>query len=76
MRASEPLAYTPHQFHALHPDECFVCRGAFLLDTRTHEETGARTCSPLCSTRYQRWWLRKRSHLRAVASPADDAEAR
>ena len=40
----------------------------------THEETGARTRSPLCVTLYERWWLRKRPHLRAVPSAPNDAE--
>jgi hypothetical protein len=48
MLADGRLACTPRQYHAAHPDECFVCRRAFRQDiTCTHEETGARTCSPM-----------------------------
>jgi hypothetical protein len=77
MRAHGPLACTPRQYHAAHPDKCFVCRRTFAKGiTCTHEETGARTCSPLCVTVYERWWLRKRPDAQAVAPASYDAEAR
>ena len=77
MLSDGQVACTPRQYHAAHPDQCFVCRRPFQQGiTCTHEETGARTCSPLCFTRYERWWLRKRPHLHAVAPVPNDAEAR
>jgi len=75
MRTHARLACTPRQYHAAPPHECIVCRLPFLDGAIcTHEETGARTCSALCFTRYQRWWLRPRP--RAAAVPPHDAEAR
>jgi hypothetical protein len=77
MLANGRLVCTPRQYHAAHPDECFVCRRAFRQDiTCTHEETGARTCSPMCFTLYQRWWLRTERSVGAVASAPNGAEAR
>jgi hypothetical protein len=71
------LAYDARKYHAAHPNQCFVCRRTFVQGiTCTHEETGARTCGPLCSTLYQRWWFRKRPHVQPVASTPSDAEAR
>jgi hypothetical protein len=71
------LACNARQYHAAHPDQCFVCRRTFVQGiVSTHEEIGARTCSPLCFTVYQRWWLRRRPHLHAVASPPIDTEGR
>jgi hypothetical protein len=55
---------------ALYADARF-CRAS----SAPHEETGSRTCSPLCFKLYQRWWLRKRPHVQAVASAPNDAEA-
>ena len=75
MRSHGRNGWTPHQYHARHPYQCFVCQGA--LDkgsTYTHEETGARTCSPLRFTTYERWWLRKKPHVDPPApSPLDIA---
>jgi hypothetical protein len=77
MSAHGPLACNARQYHAAHPDKCFVCRRTFAKRiTCTHEETGARTCSPLCITLYEKWWLRKRPHLRVVPSSPNDADAR
>ena len=77
MLSDGQLACTPRQYHAAHPDECFVCRRTFAQGiTCTHEETGARTCSPLCFKLYQRWWLRTEPSVHALASPPNDAEAR
>ena len=71
------LACDARQYNAAHPDRCFVCRRMFVQGIIcTHEETGARTCSPLCFTVYERWWLRKRPHVQPVASTPSDAEAR
>jgi hypothetical protein len=69
------LACTPRQYHAAHPDQCFVCRRTFVQGiTCTHEETGARTCSPMCFTLYQRWWLRTEPSMQALASAPNDAQ--
>jgi hypothetical protein len=77
MRSHGRLGYNPRQYHAAHPDQCFVCRRTFAQGiTCTHEETGARTCSSLCVTLYERLWLRKRSDVHADASTQNDAEAR
>jgi hypothetical protein len=77
MRSYGRLACNARQYHAVHPNECFVCRRTFADGiTCTHEETGARTCSPLCLTLYEKWWLRKRPNVRALASAPNDAEAR
>jgi hypothetical protein len=76
MRSHGRLACNARQYHAVHPHACFVCRRAFLQGiTCTHEETGARTCSPLCLTLYEKWWLRRRPNVHAVASAPNDAEA-
>jgi hypothetical protein len=77
MRSDEQLIGTPPQRHTAHPDECFVCRRTFPRGvTCTHEETGARTCSPLCVKTYQRWWLRKTANVQLLASATDDADVR
>jgi hypothetical protein len=55
----------------------FVCRRTFVQGIiSTHKETGARTCSPLCFTLYERWWLRKRPHVHPVVSAPSDVEVR
>jgi hypothetical protein len=72
MLSHERLACNPRQYHALHPDQCFVCRRPFAPGfTCTHKETGATTCSALCFTTYERWWLRTRQTVAsaAIASP-------
>jgi hypothetical protein len=77
MPSGERLTCNPRQYHAAHPHRCFVCRRTFPSGIRhTHEGTGAKTCSPLCVMLYERWWLRKRSEVQAVASTPNDAEAR
>jgi hypothetical protein len=77
MHSHGRLACNPRQYHAAHPHRCFVCRRTFTQGiTRTHEETGARTCSPLCVTLYERWWLRKRPDVQEDASAPNGAEAR
>jgi hypothetical protein len=73
MRSHGQLNCTPRQYHAAHPHECFVCRRAFARGiTCTHEETGARTCGPLCFITYERWWLRKKTEPRASAPNGPD----
>jgi hypothetical protein len=73
MRAHGPLACTPRQYHAAHPDKCFVCRRRFAKGiTCTHEETGARACSPLCFKMYDRWWLRTKPHVEPSALATRD----
>ena len=77
MSSSERLTCNPRQYHAAHPHQCFVCRRTFSSGIRhTHEDTGAKTCSSTCVTLYERWWLRKRQEVQAVASTPNDAEAR
>ena len=75
MRSHGRIGWTPHQYHARHPYQCFVCqRARDKGSTYTHEETGARTCSPLRFTTYERWWLRKKPHVDPPApSPLDIA---
>ena len=69
MRSHGRFSWTPHQYHARHPHQCFVCQRTLIKGSaHTHEETGARTCRPLCFTRYERWWLRKRPHVESPAS--------
>ena len=68
MRSHGQFSWTPHQYHARHPHQCFVCQRTFIKGSaHIHEETSARTCSPLCFTRYERWWLRKRPHVEPPA---------
>jgi hypothetical protein len=77
MSSSGRLTCNPRQYHAAHPHQCFVCRCPFSSGIRhTHEDTGAKTCSSMCITLYERWWLRKRQEVQAVASTPNDAEAR
>jgi hypothetical protein len=75
MRSHGRFGWTPHQYHARHPHQCFVCQRTFIEgSTHAHEETGARTCSRLCFTRYERWWLRKRPNVEPrPLSPLDTA---
>jgi len=66
--------FTPRQYHAAFPDRCFVCRLPFTDGIiRTHYETGAKTCSAMCFTRYQRWWVRP--HLQDGKAAGKEAEA-
>jgi hypothetical protein len=74
MHSHGPLRWTPRQYHARHPHQCFVCRRTFTKgSTRTHEETGARTCSALCFTQYARWWLREKPTQPPSLAPLDTA---
>jgi len=53
MRPRARLTRNPRQYHAAHPDRCFVCRSPFSGGIwHTHEDKGAKTCSSTCLTRY------------------------
>src|SRR5262249_573342 len=60
MRSHGRLNWTPHQYHARHPHQCFVCQRTVIKDvTPAHQAIGARTRGALF-TKYERWGLRKR----------------
>ena len=75
MRSHARLSWTPHQYHARHPHQCFVRQRAPIKDTTpAHEETGARTCSAVCFTRYRQRRLRKRPSVQPPSlAPLDIA---